>query len=232
MALTDIVRDAAIQAGLSPPTAVVSSTDQTAIELAHFANLAVKELRVWHDWSVLAVYGSLTGDGTTTEFAPPADFDRLSKGQSIQKSGGTFYKLYGPMNAPEQTDWRARNVVQINEVFWLRAGRIVVSPALATGVNALYQYQSRNAIRPASGSDKATFTLDTDTCLIDEDLVALMLLWMWKRSKGLDYAQEYESARQRLQLVAGRDSSLRPVATGRVFDALPDVVLPDTIVVI
>lgn len=231
MPLLDIVRDAAIQAGLSPPSVAASSTDQTTVELVHFANLALRELRAWHDWSALSIAATITGDGTTTEWTPPADFDRMSKGQAIQKSNGTFFRLYGPLNAVQRTDWRARDVVQTNEVFWFRGGKIVISPALAAGIPALYDYQSKNAVRPTPGSDKAKFTLDTDTALIDEDLVALCLLWMHKRSKGLDYAQEYEGYRQRAQLIAGRDGSLQPVAAGPVRDDLPDVFTPDTITV-
>ena len=231
MPLIDIVGDAAIQAGLSPPSVAASSTDQTAVELVHFANLAVRELRAWHDWSALSITGTITGDGVTTEWATPADFDRLSKGQAVQKSNGTFFRLYGPLNAAQRTDWRARNVVQTNEVFWFGGGKIVISPALAAGVEALYDYQSKYAVRPSGNADKEKFTLDNDVCLIDEDLVALCTLWMWKRSKGLDYAQEYDAYRQRAQLLAGRDGSLQPVATGFMRDDLPDVFVPDTITV-
>lgn len=232
MPLIDIVRDAAIQAGLSPPSVAASSTEQTDIELVHFANLALAELRAWHDWSALSVAGSITGDGTATDWTPPVDFDRLAKGQAMQRLNGTVYRLYGPLNGVQRTDWRARNVVQINEVFWFRGGKIVISPALGDGRVVVYEYQSKNAVRPQTGSDKAKFTLDTDSCLLDEGLMALMVLWMWKRSKGLDYAQEYDTARMRLQLFAGRDASMRPVASGVANESLPDLLIPDTIVVI
>ncbi len=230
MPLIDIIKDAAIQVGLIPPTVAASSKAQQDIELVHYANLAVRELRRWHDWSALATDGTITGDGVTTFWTFPADFDRPASGQSFQRSGNTCYKLYGPINADQRTNWRASNVVSLNEVFWLRGGRIAIEPALSFGRVVLYEYQSKNAVRPVSGADQVNFTRDDDTCLINEDIIALGVVWMWKRAKGLDYTQEHENWRSAAQLIAGRDGPLGPVASGNAHEHdLPFPVIPETI---
>ena len=35
-----------------------------------------------------------------------------------------------------------------------------------------------------------TFTSDTDTTELNEELLTLSLIWRWNRAKGLDYAED------------------------------------------
>lgn len=231
MSLLTIVGDAAVQAGLSRPNAAASSSDQTASELFFYANLAVEELRAWHDWTMLAVSGTITGDGTTQEWDLPADFDRFAKGQSLQRSGASFYKLAGPLNAIDRNEQIARATISPYNTFWLRGGKIVIYPPMGTGTVVKYEYQSKNAIKASDGTPKSRFDNDADTCLLDESLVAICTAYLWRESKGTDASVLYDRYRQRAQLLAGRDTSLKPVATGRSDFDLPPLMIPDTIVI-
>lgn len=230
MPLLDIVRGAAIQVGLSPPSVAASATDRTTTELVYWANFAVRELAQWHDWTALATDGEIVGDGATTAWTPPGDFDRMAKRNRVQRENDACYRLIGPLSGDQRTDWRARGPVQINEVFWFKGGKIVVAPALATGQKVLFEYQSSYLAATAAGTPKPAMDSDDSVSRLDEECVKMGLIWRWLRQKRLDYTQEREDWRQRAELLAGRDQSTTPIAASMPSDMdLPDALIPDTI---
>lgn len=232
MPLIDIVKGAAIQVGLSQPSVAASATDRTTVELVYWANYAARELAQWHDWTALATAGSITGDGATTEWATPVDFDRMAKRNRLQKENDTAYRLIGPLSGDQRTDWRARSPLQINNIFWLRGGKIIINPAVAQDQNVLYEYQSKYLAFNSAGAAKLEMTADDDRPRLDEECVKLGTVWRWLRQKRLDYTQEREDWRQRAELLAGRDQSIAPIAAGLRDDIDPmDLYMPDTIVV-
>jgi hypothetical protein len=231
MALLDIVKDAAVLVGLSQPSAVASSTDRSALEFLTLANMCGRELMKWHDWSALSVAGSFVGDGTTTTFVLPADFDRFAQGQDMILDGGVGTIAHGPLDPTAITVLRARSPISVSYLWYRRGTQVIMSPALGAGRSAIYEYQSRNWAASSAGTPKAKFEVDTDVSRIDEDLMTLCLIWMWKRQKGLDYSQEYENCRTRFNLLAGEDRPLRPVASSPPIFDLPQPITPDTIVV-
>lgn len=228
--LIDILKDAATDLSLTRPVSVADTGDPTAVDLLYYANRALRECLKWHDWSALSREGTITGDGAATAFTPPDGFDRMAARQQVQRFGDTAYRLFGPLTADERVDWRARNMLTITPVFWFRGGQIVVQSALGLGQQAFYEYQTKLAVRPSSGADKAAFSNNADACLIDDDMIMLGVAWMFRRGKGQDYMQEFENWRGHMQLLAGRDQSMRPVAAGQPSDfGLPDPVIPETI---
>lgn len=232
MSLLGIVQDAAVLVGLSRPAAVASSSDTTVQQMMLLASLAAEEVAKWHDWSGLSVPGSITGDGTTTTWTLPTDFDRFAQGQRIILDGGTGLVIAGPLRADEIATLRARTPVTVSYVFYRRGNQLVTAPALASGRHGIYEYQSKNWCTAASGVARDRFSSDDDTvAAFPEALVMLGLAWMWKQAKGLEYAAEYERWRSRVELEAARDRNMRPVASGPTSVQLPIPIIPDTIII-
>ena len=80
-------------------------------------------------------------------------------------------------------------------------GQMHITPALASAVTAKHYYQAKLAVAPATGSNKAYFTLDTDTFRIDDDLFKRAFIYLWKQDKGLPYAEfmtDYENLKEKL----------------------------------
>lgn len=232
MPLLNIVQDAAVLVGLSRPSAVASATDLTTQQLMTLATEAGEEVQRFHDWSNLQIAGVVTGTGATTDFALPADFDRFAHGQKVILDGGIGTIASGPLSPAELTSYRARSPITVAFVWYRRGNTISIAPPMVAGRNAFFEYITQNWVLAADGSRKARFTLDDDTVLLpSEDLVKLGIIWKWRRLKGFDYAQEYETWRQHCQIMAGRDRSLGPVAFGPALNNLPEPVTPDTILV-
>lgn len=233
MSLLSIVQDAAVLVGLSRPSAVASSTDQRYQELMLLASLACKEIAKWHDWSTLSTPAYFLGDGTTTTFNLPTDFDRFAFGQKIILDGGVGIIASGPLSPPEITSLRARSPVTVAYVFYRRGNQLITSPALGSGRKGIYEYQRNSWISSADGvTPRQRFELDTDiVTAFDEDLVMLGLVWKWKQMKGLDFANAYEDWRQQVELSAARDRGLVPVGSGPAMTQLPEPITPDMIIV-
>jgi hypothetical protein len=77
--------------------------------------------------------------------------------------------------------------------YFLLEGRIMrLWPYLATATNATVRIQSRNWC--SNGTDE--WIADTETSLIDENLMLKGLIARWRRQKGMpfeDYEAEYEA---------------------------------------
>lgn len=228
MALLDIVKDAAILLGLSPPAALASSTDPTDQQMMLLATQVGREMAAFHDWSALMEIGTFTGTGVQLAFPLPDDFSRFGQGQLFLLDGG-YVRLQGPLDPIQLTALVAQSVASISNQFYRVGSNITIQPALDNGRKALFVYQKKNWRLSSSGEPGDRFRQDTDTCVFPEELVTLGLVWMWRRTKGFDYAQEYEDWRQRCELEAGRDSPLIPVSTTPALTDLPDPVIPDTI---
>ena len=89
-----------------------------------------------------------------------------------------------------------------------------------------YYYRSSKPCESSGGTSQTTWALDTDTALIDEDLIILDLKWRFKNAKGLPYQEEKlhsEKALERAASVAGDAKVINLGGSGPVIrDNIPE----------
>lgn len=84
--------------------------------------------------------------------------------------------------------------------FRIRGGRFLSIPAPPAGHTWAFEYIDDRWLLDNDGTTrKRKFTEDTDEILLPPNVVDAMLLWMWKKEKGLDYAEDFRTA-ERLTL--------------------------------
>ena len=67
-------------------------------------------------------------------------------------------------------------------------------PALASGEIVNLEYYSTNPIASADGATrKPRFTADTDFVMFPEGVLTRGMIWRWKQSKGLEYAEDFRT---------------------------------------
>ena len=77
-------------------------------------------------------------------------------------------------------------------------------------------YYSQCWIADAAGLNrKYTWSADTDFSMISERTLRLGVVWRWKHSKGLDYAEDFRRFQESKDRAAGRDGTPRVVSTAR-----------------
>jgi hypothetical protein len=160
---------------------------------------------------------TLTGDGATTAFDMPADFDRTLKTAKVHASAfqGQFY-----VQARDYDHWLYLTDTSISGApgHWIIQGdQMNIWPAIPDGETARFYYISKYSVVATDGTTyKETFTADTDTYRLSEKVLAMGLTWRWLASKSLDYsnpAQLYELA---LSEEIGRNRGPRVITVGRI----------------
>lgn len=198
---------------LEKPSAVYGSTTREHVELANIANEMAAMIAASHEWQILNKIAVITGDGTTEDFALPADFDRM-----LDKSQLWSTSLETPLSPISDRDqWLELDIKTFDFVInaWIiYAGEIHIKPALSTGVQVKYFYQSNlwglNGATPIS-----EFTADTNTFRIDERLLKLGIIWKWREMKGLPYAEDLATYERLLAKLAMRDKGSRIIRLGK-----------------
>lgn len=198
---------------LEKPSAVYGSTTREHVELANIANEMAAMIAASHEWQILNKIAVITGDGTAEDFALPADFDRM-----LDKSQLWSTSLETPLSPiSDRDDWLELDIKTFDFVInaWIiYAGEIHIKPALSTGVQVKYFYQSNlwglNGATPIS-----EFTADTNTFRIDERLLKLGIIWKWREMKGLPYAEDLATYERLLAKLAMRDKGSRIIRLGK-----------------
>jgi hypothetical protein len=80
-------------------------------------------------------------------------------------------------------------------------GNILFIPAPSAGQSCYFDYVTSNWTTQGN----AVFLADTDTALLDEDIITMGLIWRWRKSKGLIWQPEHEEYEQRVKDTIGRD---------------------------
>lgn len=214
---------------LEKPSAVYGSTTREHVELANIANEMAAMIAASHEWQILNKIAVITGDGATEDFALPADFDRM-----LDKSQLWSTSLETPLSPiSDRDDWLELDIKTFDFVInaWIiYAGEIHIKPALSTGVQVKYFYQSNlwglNGATPIS-----EFTADTNTFRIDERLLKLGIIWKWREMKGLPYAEDLATYERLLAKLAMRDKGSRIIRLGKaVLPRDTTVAYPQSIV--
>lgn len=189
MTLLTIAETLAKNVGMAVPDQVVASTDRSMVELTDRANATAEELARRVDWGELTTTTTITGTGADVAHDLGQYFSRLSPGVTVRASGATVRPL-------TRAEWNTLTPTEGAPRYFLLEGKnIRFWPYLATGSTATASAQS--SAWCSNGTDK--WAADTDTSLIDENLLVKGLIVRWRRQKGMDYADyeaEFESAIQ------------------------------------
>lgn len=217
MTVLSAVQSAMIRLVGRKDSAVFSSQDPTMIELADLINETATDIMKKHDWQALTKIATITGDGATTAFPVPADYDRMALAQGVANSASWFW---GFDAVPDLDTWIAIQNGQFLGVtpgWWIiLANQFQFAPAPGSRQTAKYPYISANiAISPTSVPQRA-FSADQDKSVLDERLLTLGLIWRWKAQKSLDYTEDMRNYEIALSEAMARDGGSRVIrSSGR-----------------
>lgn len=205
MTLLTICQDALKEiGGFNVPETIVGNTDPTAVQLLALANRSGRELALDYKWEVLLeTHTFSTADGTAA-YALPADFHSIADGTAWDRTND--WRLAGPASKRAWEQFQSSAVTSSGLRAWFRIqGRqFNLYPTPSSVRSIAYEYYQNTFVSPAAGSDKISFTLDTDTARIDEDLVLLGVKYRFKLAKGLPHGEEkaeFENRKTALQSI-------------------------------
>lgn len=217
MTVLSACTEAAVELNQSELTALFTSTDAFPRELRTLANRHAVAVAQAYDWQKLLVLSTLAGDGTTTIFDMPADYDRMPKKAKLHSSTwqtATFRK------ADDLDQWLYLNDTAISGTpgnWIIIGGQMNIFPAMAVGETARFYYISNKVVADAAPAvtTKPAFTADTDTFRLPERLLTLGLIWRWQAQKGKDYGEDLKNYEIALSEEIGKDRGSNIITVGR-----------------
>ena len=213
MTLLTICQDAAEIIGITAPATVTSSTDTSVIQLAAVTNQEGRAQVRRYKWEVLIKEGShttLAAESQGTMVSIAADFGHFSNNTLWNRT--TDRKYYGPITG---TEWqRIKAIVSggITNYFRIRGGKLLMTPTPTAGEAVNFEYVSKNWVDTAGGStaNADKFTADSQTTVLEEELVMLGVVWRFLKLKGLPYDTQFMEYQTRMMEYSGQDGA-KPV---------------------
>jgi hypothetical protein len=213
------------------PATVTGSTDNQVVQMMRLLEEEGNDLARRHPWQAITFEATHTtiaaeDQGAMSTIAsngfrdikPDTFWDRSSK-----------LPILGPLSDNQWAAYKGLATTGARYHFRIRGGKILVNPVPPASLSWAFEYTSKNWILGIDGTTyKQYFTLDTDTILLPEDLVLMGLRWRWKKEKGFDYAEDFETYEKQVKDAMGHDGGKAVLCMdGESRRARPGIIVPD-----
>jgi hypothetical protein len=230
MALLGMVQDITRELGIPKPTLAINSGDLQVQQIVSLANREGRMLAKRHQWEKMIKIASFTMllaelQGAMTTVAG-SDFDYMIAETIWDDSDQE--QIAGPMSPRQWQLLEASVVTGPVPVFNIYGGNLYLKPAPSSANTLKFAYYSKNWCQSSGGTGQSAWTADTDTGLLDEDLMSLGIKWRWLKAKGLDYSEEFREYELQVSMATSRDGSTRVLYTDKPTESpAPKVGVPE-----
>lgn len=209
MGLLDYVQDVCHEIGIEPPMSVINNEDDDArrlLSLFKTEGLRLARRYPWQEIVTELTFPAVADKDQGLVSALAGDVDRIiddtvfNRSDRRQRLGNT---------SPQE--WQYDEARQTNELrykFRLRGGHLLMNPAPGAGEIIAFEYVSNKWVVGTDGVTKTTFTSDTDSVRIDEDILKLGVKWRYNKVIGGDWKPDFQEYTEQLKLRFGADSTV------------------------
>lgn len=223
MTLLSVVQNVCLVVGLAKPDQVAASTDRDMLEMMRIANeVAIRIRDAEFDWQALQAETTLTGDGASMDFDLPQDYARMPTKASMWSSRWSWSLEQVP-STDAWLELQAVPVIAATGQWIIYGGQIHILPAMAQAETVKFFYISKNAVKPASGSNKEFFTADDDAFRLSERALELGMIWQWRSQKGQIGDDDEDNFNRALYTAMNNDGGSKPVVSGNGRKGFRDV---------
>lgn len=193
MSLLTTIQQVCRRIGITAPLTVSGSNDPQIIQLMAIGNEEGQDLSARYPWTVLQNESTFTTVAVETQGAiatlAGADFRYILN--DIMWNRSLLRPVFGPLVPQDWQALKARNVTGPYTQFRIRGTSVLFIPVPVAGNTIAFEWISKNWVTVAAGGTSATWTADADTGKTDEEIMAQGVLWRWKASKGIEYAEDF-----------------------------------------
>lgn len=192
---------------LTVPSTVLGTTNEQIAQIMAILEEEGADLSGRGDWQYLTQEATHTTVATESQGAittiAGSDF-RYIKNNTIWDRTENL-----PLIVLDGVDWQAEKGFATTSPRYhirLRGNNLVSNPIPPAGNTWAFEWVSWNWILDNDGTTtKQYFTEDTDTFLIPEPILLAGLRWRWKKEKGFDYAEDFNTYEALVRDALGRD---------------------------
>ena len=126
-----------------------------------------------------------------------SDFGRFSNNTMWNRT--TDRKYYGPITDSQWQRLKATVSSGVTNYFRIRGNLLIIQPNPTVSQSVFFEYISKNwVIASGSSANADKFSGDSQTSVLEEDLITLGVVWRFLKIKGLPYEQQYVEYQTRL----------------------------------
>ncbi len=217
MAVLQAAQSAAIRLIGQRPQSIFSLSDTFSLEMQDLLNEAGRVICDHQAWRAQTLLTTINGDGVTTTFPFPVNFDRMLNTGEMHPSQWPTWRHQQILDLDRWTDIQ-RIGITVSPGYWTIIGNsLVFDPPIPAGETCSYWYVSKYYAQEPNGVPKAAFTLDTDEFVLPnaDHLLTLYLIWAWREQKGLSYSESFAKYEVALADYAGKDGGPKVFSVGR-----------------
>lgn len=215
MSLLSMVQKTAKRLNLNSPSAVIGNTNKEVIQLLNLADEEGQDLAQRYRWQRLINESTFTTVATESQGAMTtiagADFGWICNDTVWNRSRN---RRMFPVDDVQWQMLKSNTITGPDEYFRIRGNTFIVIPTMTAGHTVAFEWVSKNWCQSSGGTGQSAWAADTDTGVLDENLMSLGLLWRFKRAKGLDYAEDFSLYEAQLANAMARDGAKKRLATG------------------
>ena len=207
--LLTIINDAQALLNLPITTSVIASTGQTQKQMLSIANMDGRLLAEEFAWQQLITQQTFvtTATETQTNATLPDDFGWMLNETMFNRT--TTDPVVGPLNPREWQQLKANGVNISIPRYRIQGNNIMFIPTPTAGQNIYYEYVSKNWCESSGGTDQERWAADSDVPRLPANVLTLGIVWRWKNSKQLDYAEDFETWKLARDRAAAREGAKR-----------------------
>ena len=220
---------------LPVPATIIGNSDPNVQQLKAMLYRAGNEIAIRGDWSALTfecthttlaqedqgvIYTITAGTGNLTPF-------RKFRNETMWDRTDQQHVL--PINPIKWQELKALTSVSPRFKYRLRNQRLLFTPTPPAGHTVAFEWLSKWWIQDGtSGAIKERFDADTNSFLIEREILKLGLTWRWKKAKGFDYAEEWQQVEDRIAETLAHDTPRGVLDMGQTRQTMkPGIGIPD-----
>lgn len=216
MSLLTIIKAVSKRVGLTAPTTAIGLSDKNVIRLIELSNEDGKELARRHDWQALIneeTHTTLAAEsqGLITAIAG-SDFDRICNGTEWNR---TQNRRWFPVSKEQWQRMKSNNITGPDTYYRIRGNYLRAIPTPTAGETLAFEWVSKNWCESSGGTGQQEWAADSDVSRINEDLLIAGLVWRWKQSQGLEYAEDFSKYEALVANAIARDGPKGVLNMGR-----------------
>lgn len=206
------------------PGSIVGNANATATQIKALANREGRLLSRRHYWNALHKVQTFTTTASTANYTAPSDL-RYPLNMTWWDRAN-YWPVFGPAT-PEVWQTLQSGIVTEGVRRWFRfqGGDIYIYPTpTVNGDTIAFEYISDQWVdTDADGAGDATsWQADSDTSVLDEELMTLGVKWRFKMEKGIPYADDWNEYERQVNLAIGRDGGAEKLNMGQYSDWFKD----------
>lgn len=216
--------------GIVPPNAAVGATDPQIMQLVAISEEEGNQLVTRGNWTALQFEAVFTTVATEIQ----GSIDTIAPG-CLYVVNDTIWNrdqgvpVFGPVTQQDYQQIKSQIFTGPYNQYRIKNNNLHYVPTPQAGMECAFEYISENWIY--SGAKTPTtyrfWQTDSDTPFLKDDLIVLGTIWRWKKVKGLEYAEDFNTYERAVIDALNRDGSKPQLSMdGGSNSFMPAVVVP------